>query len=204
MSIDFNFSDPIWVTSQIFAFFALIFSIWSWQIKNKVKMMFMVGTFSALLTVSASLLQNYTLGVLFGLAAVRNFVFAYLDWRVSKGKHVPKRLPYFFAVVFAVSTITSTVVLVYIIQVPTFGAWLEWLICLTLLGLIVGNILDGTNLMRCSFILNRVFNIINHIFFNNAVAVIIAVCAIGSNAIFYLRELVAWSKKRKMTEKTNE
>ena len=200
MSIEFNFSDPLWVTSQIFAFFALIFSVWSWQIKNKVKMMFMVGIFSALLAVSASLLQNYTLGVLFGLAAVRNFVFSYLDWRVSKGKKVAKWLPYFFAVIFAVSTITSTVVLVYVLQVPTFGAWLEWLICATLLGLIVGNVLAGTNLMRCSFIANRVFNIINHIYFNNAIAVIIALAAIGSNIVFYIRELVAWIKQRKKSK----
>ena len=201
--MEINFNDPLWITSQVFAFFALIFSVWSWQVKEKIKMMFLVGTFSAFLAISASFLENYTLGVLFGLAAIRNFVFCYLDWRVSKGRKVAKWLPIFFAVVFATATISSTIILVYVVQVSTVGAGLEWLICTTLLGLIIGNILEGTNLMRVSFIANRVFNIINHVYFANVIAVIIAVAAIGSNIVFYIRQLVAWKKERKK-EKAEE
>ena len=192
-----NVPLPLWITSQVFAFFAFIFSVWSWQVKNKIKMMLLVGIFSAFLAISASFLENYTLGVLFGLAAIRNFVFCYLDWRVSKGKFVAKWLPYAFAGLFATLTIASTVILVYILQVPSVGAWLEWLICATLLGLIIGNILKGTNLMRCSFIANRIFNIINHAHFANIIAVFIAISAIASNLIFYLREWISWTKERK-------
>ena len=166
--------------------------------------MFLVGTFSAFLVASAFLLLNYTLALLFGLAAIRNFVFCYLDWRVSKGKYVAKWLPIFFAGVFIVSTVGSTVWLVHILQVPTYGWQLEWLICLTLIGLIIGNILKGTNLMRVSFIANRVFNIINHHYFTNVIAVIIASAAILSNIIFYIRELVAWMKKRKTAEQAEQ
>ena len=203
-NMDFNFSDPLWIISQIFAFLALIFSIWSFQVKSKIKLLFLIGTFSVFLAISASFLENYTLGVLFGLAGIRNFVFCFIDWRISKGTKVPRWISYAFAVVFATATITSTIVLVYIVQVRTAGIWLEWLICLTLLGLIVGNILEGTNLMRCSFIANRVFNLINHIYFVNVIAVIIAVAAIASNIIYYIRMLIEWiQKKRKETHYEN-
>jgi len=197
--MEINFSDPLWITSQVFAFLALIFSIWSFQVKNKIKMMLLIGLFSMFLAISASFLENYSLGALFGLAAVRNFVFCWLDWRESRGMRVLKWLRYALAAVFAVATVTSTVILVYIIGVRTVGPWLEWLICGTLLGLIVGNILEGTNLMRISFIANRAFNIINHIYFGNVIAVIIAVSAIGSNLVFYAREFAARSKARKQT-----
>jgi len=193
---EIRFDQPLWIVSQVFAFFALVFTIWAWQVKNKVRMMMLVGLFSAFLAFSATLLANFTLGVLFGLAAIRNFVFCYLDMKVEQGIHVPKRIPYTWAAVFATATISSTVVLVHIVGVDSVGPWLEWFICITLLGLIVGNILNGTNLMRVSFISNRVFNIINHIYFSNLIAVIIAVCAIGSNLVFYLREFVAWRKTR--------
>jgi hypothetical protein len=197
IGIELRVDEPLWIVSQIFAFFALIFTIWAWQVKNKVRMMMLVGLFSAFLAFSATLLANFTLGVLFGLAAIRNFVFCYLDMKVEQGIHVPKRIPYTWAAVFATATITSTVILVHILQVPRYAVWLEWLICLTLLGLIAGNVMKGTNLMRVSFISNRVFNIINHAYFNNVIAVIIAICAIGSNLVFYLREFIAWMKERK-------
>ena len=190
--MELNFNDPIWVISQIFAFFALVFTIWAWQVKNKIKMMLLVGLFSMFLAASASLLSNYSLGVLFGLAAIRNFVFCYLDWRVSKDKYVPKYLPYIFAGIFIVCTVTATALLW-----PTgMALWLELLICVTLIGLIIGNVQKGTNLMRISFIANRSFNIINHLYFNNVIAVIIAIAAIGSNVVFYIRQFVAWYKER--------
>lgn len=186
-----------WLVSQGFAFVSMIFSIWSWQVKDKVKMMFLLGMFTSFFVMSAFLLQNYTLAILFGLAAIRNFVFCYLDWRVAKGKHVAKWLPWMFAAFFAVTTIGSTIVLVYVIQVDTVGAWLEWLIALTLLGLIAGNVLEGTHVIRASFVLNRTFNIINHIEFNNMVAVVIALLSIGSIFVFYIRMLTAWLDERR-------
>ena len=192
-SLDINFSDPLWIVSQIFAFFALVLSIWAWQVKNKIRMMLLVGLFSLFLAISATFLENYSLGVLFGLAAIRNFVFCYLDWRVSKGKNVFKWLPYIFAGIFAVSTMTATALLWH----TGMALWLELLICVTLLGLIIGNVRKGTDLMRVSFIANRSFNIINHVYFNNAVAVVIAIAAIGSNVVFYARQLAAWLHNRK-------
>jgi len=202
--MEIRLDDPIWIASQVFAFLALIFAIWAFQVKAKIKLLLLTGVFSTFLAVSASLLENYTLGVLFGLAAIRNYVFMYVDMRIAKGKVVKKWIHYGLAIVFAVLTIGATIVLVYIIQVPTRGAWLEWLICATLLGLIVGNVLEGTNLMRVSFVANRVFNIINHVYFNNIIAVVIAVSAIGSNAVYYTRMLVSWLKKRNKEEIAEE
>jgi len=106
--VEIDFNNPLWVASQIFAFLALIFSIWAWQVKEKVRLMLLVGTFSILLAVSASLLENYTLGVLFGLAGIRNFVFCYFEWRKKYGKLVIPWLPYFFAAVFIVAGAKNT------------------------------------------------------------------------------------------------
>jgi predicted membrane protein len=102
--------------------------------------------------------------------------------------------------VFAAATITATALLWH----TGMALWLELLICITLLGLIVGNILKGTNLMRVSFIANRVFNIFNHIYFANLIAIIIAVLAIVSNIVYYIRALVAWIKKRKQKREGKE
>jgi len=189
-------NNPVWWTSQVFALIALITFVWGWQIKNKVRMMTLIGIASTALVISASLLQNFSLGVLFGLAAVRNFVFAYLDWRKAKGKPVANWLPYAFAGVFAASTITASLCFIFVPDLRQFIAfngtawWLELFIMVTLLGLILGNILKGTNLMRVSFVLNRVFNIISHIYFANLIAVIIATLSIGSNLVYYLRMLI--------------
>jgi peptidoglycan biosynthesis protein MviN/MurJ (putative lipid II flippase) len=55
--------------------------------------------------------------------------------------------------------------------------------------LIIGNIQKGTNMMRLSYVANRFCNIVNHVVFANVVAVVIAVSAIISNAVYYLRLL---------------
>jgi hypothetical protein len=169
---------------------------WSFQITDKIKMMLLLGLGTTFLAVSASFLGNWTLAVLFGLASVRNYVFCFLDIRLAKGKPTARWWWYFFGVVFITATLASTVVLVYILQVDTVGAWLEWLISITLIGLIIGNVMEGTHLMRISFVVNRIFNIINHAYFGNAIAVIIAMLTISSNILFYTRQLVAWLRKR--------
>ena len=203
-------NNPVWWVSQVFALIALITFVWGWQIKNKVKMMTLIGIASTALVISASLLGNFSLGVLFGLAAVRNFVFAYLDWRKSKGKHVANWLPYLFAAIFAASTITASLLFISVPSLRRYIAfdgtawWLELCIMLTLLGLILGNILKGTNLMRVSFVLNRIFNIINHVYFLNLIAVIIATLSIGSNIVYYIRMLITQIKKPKQPAPTEE
>jgi len=197
-----HWQSPMWRLSQVFAFFAFIFSIWSWQMKDKVKCLFLVGMFSWLLVISAALLGNWTLAVLFGLAAVRNFVFCFFDWRGRRGKVVARKWYVIFAWIFATSTFGSTIILVHIMQLPSVGWWLEWLICITLLGLIIGNILQGTKLMRWSFVANRVFNTINHAYFANVIAVIIAVAAILSNLLFFARMAIDKAKAKRRGEET--
>jgi len=192
-----HWQSSMWRLSQVFAMFAWIFSVWSWQMKDKVKCLFLVGMFSWLLVVSAALLGNWTLAILFGLAAVRNFVFCYFDWRGRRGRVVERKWYVVWAWIFATSTFGSTIFLVHILQVPNFAIWLEWLICITLLGLIIGNILQGTALMRWSFIFNRVFNIINHAYFANVIAVFIAVAAILSNLLFFARMAIEKARMKK-------
>jgi hypothetical protein len=195
--LNVDFSNTLWWVSQAFSFVALVFMVWSFQIKNKILLMLFLGFGTMFLAISASFLENYTLAVLFGQAAIRNYVFSYLDWRESRNKYVAQWLRYLFAAIFATGTIVSTILLVHVWPVATVGAWLEWLICITLIGLIVGNILKGTNVMRLSFVANRVFNIINHLYFANYIAVIIAALAIISNIIFYTRMLISWIIKRR-------
>ena len=191
--------NPLWWISQAFAAVALVAFLWGWSIKNKIKMMILIGIASAALAISASFLTNFSLGFLFGLAAVRNFVFAYLDTQAKKGKVVKKQTQYIWAGIFAVSTIAVTILFLTIWDMYIYYWWLETFICVTLLGLIVGNILTGTNLMRISFMANRAFNIVNHILFANLISIIIAALAIGSNIIYYIR---MWAEKIKSRGET--
>jgi hypothetical protein len=101
-------------------------------------------------------------------------------------KEVPRKIYYVFAVIFSTATIMSTTLLGH----RGYAWWLEWLICATLVGLIIGNVLRGQNVMRLSFVANRCFNIINHVAFNNPIAVIIAAMAIFSNGVYYVRMLI--------------
>ena len=201
--MEIDVSDPIWIISQVFAFMSLIVMFWSFQIKDKLKMMLLLGLGTTFLSISAAFLGNWTLTVLFMLASVRNYVFCYFEWRDLKERPVRKWLWYFFAGVFISATIASTVILVHILKVEVSYVWVEWMICVTLIGLIIGNVIAGTDLMRISFVANRTFNIINHVHFGNAIAVIIACLTISSNIIFYIRQLVSWClKKRKKQPET--
>jgi len=193
--MDYEIYRPIWIVSQIFAFIALVFMVWSFQCKKKLKVMLLLGFGTFFLAVSAAFLENWTLAALFLQASVRNYVFWFFDWRVERGIHVPRKYYNTFAVIFSTLIVISTIYLVHILQVDTSGVVIEWFICLTLIGLTIGNVLKGQNVMRLSFVVNRVFNIYNHVFFGNAIAVIIAALAIGSNGIYYLRMLIAWIKK---------
>ena len=195
--VDYRIHETVWWISQVFAFMSLIVMFWSFQIKDKLKMMLLLGLGTTFLAISAAFLGNWTLTVLFALASVRNYVFCYFEWRALVGRPVGKWLWYFFAGVFISATVASTIILVHVMRVPVAGVWVEWLICLTLIGLIVGNVISGTDLMRVSFVANRTFNIINHWYFANVIAVIIACLTISSNIIYYIRTFVAWTKRRK-------
>jgi len=199
--VEAGLTNPLWWISQVFAAVALVCFLWGWSIKNKIKMMILIGIASTALAISASFLTNFSLGLLFGLAAVRNFVFAYLDIKVKKGKVVKKSTQYSWAVTFAVLTIAVTILFLTVWKQYIYFWWLETFICVTLLGLIVGNILTGTNLMRISFMANRALNIVNHILFANLISVIIAALAIGSNVVYYIRLWI--EKARKKRERLN-
>lgn len=187
----------IWIVSQVFAFFALVTMFWSFQITDKLKMMLLLGLGTTFLAISAAFLGNWTLTVLFGVASLRNYVFCYFEWRGLKDRPVARFWWWFWAAIFIGATVISTIVLVYIVQVDTVGAWLEWLITITLSGLVIGNVIAGTHLMRISFVANRAFNIINHWYFSNIIAVFIACMTITSNIIFYIRELIKWIRRKR-------
>ncbi|MCL2560095.1 MAG: YgjV family protein [Turicibacter sp.] len=196
--LEIHVHNPMWMASQVFAFFSLITMFWSFQIRNKLKMMLLLGLGTTFLAVSAALLDNWTLTVLFGIASIRNYVFCYFEWRQLKDRPVPRSIWKLFGGIFIIVTVASTLILVHIMQVRIHSVWLEWLICGTLIGLIIGNVLEGdTHCMRISFIFNRIFNIINHAYFFNVIAVIIACLTISSNLIFYLRQLMEWHHAKK-------
>jgi len=194
---NFDVHSVIWWVSQFFALICLVFFIWCFQVRNKIKMMTLTGVGCIAFAVSAALLQNFAVSGMFVLAGIRNFVFAYFDWRILKKKRMDKWLYYFFCGFFIATTIASTVVfnlnsVVYFLSggallEPLTPLWLEIVITATLVGLIVGNILKGTNVMRISFIINRVFTIINHLVVGNLIGMIIAVCAIISNFVYYIK-----------------
>jgi hypothetical protein len=192
-----SINDPIWIMSQIFAFIALVFMVWSFQCKEKLNVMLLLGFGTFFLALSAAPLGNWTLASLFLQASVRNYVFFFFDWRVKRGIHVPRKYYNIAAIIFSTLIVFSTILFVHVMRVPITNYFVEWCIAATLVGLTIGNVLKGQNVMRLSFVVNRLFNIYNHVFFINAIAVIIAASAIGSNALYYIRVFVAWYRKRK-------
>jgi len=195
-------SNPMWIVSQVFAFIALVFMVWSFQCKEKLRVMLLLGFGTFFLALSAAPLQNWVLASLFMQASVRNYVFFFFDWRVKRGIHVPRTYYNVAAIIFSTAIVASTIIMVHIMQVPHTNLFVEWSIAATLVGLTIGNVLKGQNVMRLSFVVNRMFNIYNHVYFLNAIAVIIAALAIGSNAVYYLRLLAEWNRKRKGEVKT--
>jgi len=192
-----SIESPIWILSQVFAFIALVFMVWSFQCKEKLNVMLLLGFGTFFLALSAAPLGNWTLASLFLQASVRNYVFWFFDWRVKRGIHVPRKYYNIAAVIFSTLIVFSTILFVHIMQVEITNYFVEWCIAATLVGLTIGNVLKGQNVMRLSFVVNRMFNIYNHVYFINAIAVIIAALAIGSNGLYYLRMLAAWRKKKK-------
>ena len=199
--VEVEIQRPVWWVSQFFAFLALIVMFWSFQIKDKLRMMLLLGLGTTFLAVSAAFLGNWTLTVLFAVASVRNYVFCYFEWRALVKRPVKRWWWWFFAAVFISATVGSTVFLVHVVQVEVSGIWVEWMICITLIGLIIGNVISGTVLMRASFVANRTFNIINHWYFANVIAVIIACLTISSNIIYLGRVFFAWNRERKELRK---
>jgi hypothetical protein len=189
-------ANPMWILSQVFAFIALVFMVWSFQCKEKLRVMLLLGFGTFFLALSAAPLANWVLASLFLQASVRNYVFFYFDWRVKRGIATPRMWYNIAAVCFSVAIIASTIVMVHIMQVPHTNLFVEWSIAATLVGLTIGNVLHGQNVMRLSFVVNRMFNIYNHITFLNAIAVIIAALAIVSNGVYYFRRLLAWIRKK--------
>jgi hypothetical protein len=189
-------SNPMWILSQVFFFISLVFMVWSFQCKEKLRVMLLLGFGTFFLALSAAPLANWVLASLFLQASVRNYVFFYFDWRVKRGIETPRKWYNIAAVIFSVAIVASTIIMVHIMQVPHTNLFVEWSIAATLVGLTIGNVLNGQNVMRLSFVVNRMFNIYNHITFLNAIAVIIAALAIVSNGIYYFRRLVAWNRKR--------
>ena len=187
-------SNPMWIISQVFAFIALVFMVWSFQCKEKLRVMLLLGFGTFFLALSAAPLRNWVLASLFMQASVRNYVFFFFDWRVKRGIHVPRKYYNIAAIIFSAAIIASTIIMVHIMEVPHTNLFVEWSIAATLVGLTIGNVLKGQNVMRLSFVVNRIFNIYNHVYFLNAIAVIIAALAIGSNGIYYLRMFFAWRR----------
>jgi len=204
--------NPIWWVSQVFALMTLISFIWCFQIKNKVKMMLITGIGCLTFSISAFLLPtiNVSVGILFGLAAIRNFVFSFIDWRVSKGKPTARWISYVFCGFFIAANTLATILLVSLWPQLTLlkdevvtrglpwglGLAIELIMSVTLTGLVLGNIMKGTDLMRVSFVVNRSFTIINHLFVNNLIGMVIAASAIISNIVYYIRFFINWIKKR--------
>jgi len=198
--INIHSRNFIWWVSQFFAFWALVTMFWSFQIKDKLKMMLLLGLGTTFLAISAAFLGNWTLTVLFGVASVRNYVFCYFEWRGLHGRPVRRLWWWVWAAIFIGTTFASTIILVHIIGVDTVGAWLEWPIAITLAGLVIGNVMVGTHIMRVSFVVNRLLNIINHWYFSNIISVFIACMTISSNIIFYVREFIKWYRGRGKVE----
>ena len=180
-------SLPLWIIAQGILFVAIVLQVYAFQVRNKKKTLILAGLFSACTAVSSALLLNWVVFSLMTAAAVRNFVFAYLEHRKTTGKVTPqwvlRLLLVFFFVAFTVPVVFTHV------------WWLDWVLLAATLIIVYGTYANGIHIFRFGFVSFNSFLIVNHIVFFNIVGIIQSVLVISSIAVFYVRVFV---KKRKL------
>jgi hypothetical protein len=170
---------PFWIVSQVFSFAAIVLVMVSYQIKHKPKMLAVIGGANLTIALSAALLLNWVVVILMMSAGVRNFVFAYLGNRDSKGQKTATWIPFVLMIVFMISIVVPTWF--------TWDWWLDWILVLTSLFIIYGAYAKGIHKIRIAFLGYYAFVIVNFILFLDVIGIVRSALGLGSVIVFYVR-----------------
>jgi len=176
-----------WIVSQVFAFLALVAVVICFQLKNKVHTLIWLGICNAFYMISVMFLANWIIAVIVAIAMLRSFVFAWIDSR--KEPVNPKAsLAVMFGFMFALVLFT-VFMMIYL-----DWWWIDLLLLASSIFIIYGNWAKGIHILRISLLAYAALAIINHIFYLNAIAIIVEAVAILSIMIFYVRYFIGKNK----------
>jgi len=181
-----DFSDinlAFWIPSQIFALFALITMVYAMAIaKTKTKTVFAIIIFNLFMTVSVGLLENWVLMGIFAVAIARDIVFL---WRE---KYYPenKVLSYLTLILFLVIVV---VVAAFTVDWQSSSLRLILAIGIQLMALFIvyGAWAKGVHMIRISRFAMCALVIVNHLIYQNYVAIAIEVFTICAITVFYIK-----------------
>ena len=146
--------DGFYITSQVFAFFALICVVLAYQQKDKKKVLFLIAITNLFMVVSWAFLQNWITVAIVALVVVRLLLFNFLETRY-------KKIHWSFLVLFlAVTGIVS---------------WLTYQNAYDILVIVAGVAFTYANWQK-SVVVLKIFAVV-------CGALIIAYCAIQANYV---------------------
>jgi len=188
---DINWS--LWIPSQVFAFLALIAMVYAMAIsKTKTQTLIAIIIFNILMTASVAFLFNWLLVGIYSVAILRDLVFIWREKKHPNNKAISLATLFTFlaaAVIIAGFTIDWG-------QVPLE---LTLAVCIQLMALFIiyGAWAKGIHMIRISRFAFCSLAIINHLIFQNYIAIVIEVFAIVAIIVFYVRRRI---KKPKCCE----
>jgi len=183
-------NDGIWVASQCVGFVALALCVWALQIKDKPKMLIVNGIACSVICASLALLQNWVVLAILAVAAIRSFIYAYIEILRRRGKKIPTWLPYVIMVALMIATAVPVVF--------TWNLWVDWVLMGISLVVIYGTVTKEIHIFRVSLLIYGGFAIVNHVYFDNIIGMVTESVQILAILVFYAMFFFAKHKNKEV------
>ena len=165
----------LWIISQVFASFALIAIVIAYQLKNKKWTLVAVMVFNGTMAVSSAVLANW---ILVGIYAIGFFRDATFLWRE---KYYPNA--YLLSVIIVCAFMAGSVV----VGAFTFRWWFDVPLVAASMFVDFGSWKKGVHWIRISRATWCAMVLVNHVRYQNYIAIGIEIFILISVAIFYIR-----------------
>jgi hypothetical protein len=172
-------SLSLWIASQISGFVCVAFSMYAFQIKRKANTILAIGIANIFLATSLALLQNWVVFSLISVAAIRSFVFYFIELRAEKGKEIKPVISFLLMIIFMIISIIPVIF--------TQTWWFDWVLLGCSLFIIFGNWAKGIHLFRLGCMSYDSLVVVNHIKYFNIIGLIQSALLVGAVIVFYIR-----------------
>jgi len=183
---------PDWITSQIIGFIAVLVGMYSLLVKRKTDTLMFGGFTSLFIALSVALLLNWVVFFISILAAVRNFLFAWFEYRKEKGREVKPQITFAAMLVFIVATIVAIAF--------TWEWWFDWILLVVTILIIYGSWAKGIHKIRIALITFDTLMIINFIIYFSILGIIMSAIFLSAGVAFYM---IYFYRKRKSINSRN-
>jgi len=171
-----------WITSQVFAFFALIAIIMAYQFKKRKWTLSSVMAFNGLMAISSAMLSNWLLVGIFTIGFFRDGAFLLRERYYPNSRVMSHAVLY----VFLIGSI--------LVGVFTYRWWFDVPLVFASMFVDYGSWSKGLHRIRISRLTWCSLVIVNHIRFYNVIGIGIEIFVIAAIAVFYIRY---YHKKRR-------